>query len=129
MSKDYPLYDKKNGRFYRLAGKNKTIIEYEPELVTTRGTFSESLYQSMDKSPQIQKPAEHVPNVTCPFNKMGNRCTEKECAFYGEGGCLTSGAESLGRRCPLNASPCHTVCALYMNGCILCKERKSNEKQ
>ena len=129
MSKDYPLYDKQSGRFYKVAGKNKTIIEYEPEIKTTRGTFSESEYRSLEiKTPS--KPAVlHVSKFTCPFSKYGNKCTEEKCSFYGENGCLTShGSECLGRRCPLNTSACHTACALYMDGCILCKERKSNEK-
>lgn len=108
------------------------IVEHEPMVVTSYGTFPQSQVAEAAKNAaaairaaeeeQHRKAAEG-PKGSCPFSKALNPTCRPDCAMYMGGGCslkaMGGGIETKGRRCPFKVESCALDCMLYSNGCAL----------
>lgn len=105
--------------------------EYEQTIITSKyGEVTPSQLKAINKKEAEKKKEpkkEPVPGEEkyCPF-KSGNRLLcRKDCAFWSEGGCMSS-ADTQGKHCPVWKYPCDDKCKLFNGGCSLIrKERKS----
>lgn len=115
------------------------IIEHEPEIVTTCGTFKKSqLAHAMaerkaaeaDYYARLAEYQAKLPKLrNCPFrsNSMERLC-RRNCALYHDGNCsLATGERSTdGGICPLSSTTkCSEACAVYgQNGCGFIQKNK-----
>lgn len=114
---EYPLIDSQ-GKRYRRVGNS---LEYEPEIVTTFGTFPKGSYSEPRK---IEIP---IPKIRkdCPFKTSHYINCDGNCSFFCDEKCCPGVAQA-GKRCPLPGRiTCGEGCMLYENGhCALFKARK-----
>ena len=114
---EYPLIDSQ-GKRYRRVGNS---LEYEPEIVTTFGTFPKGSYSEPRK---IETP---IPKIRkdCPFKTSHYTNCDGNCSFFCDEKCCPGVAQA-GKRCPLPGRiTCGEGCMLYENGhCALFKARK-----
>ena len=122
-SEKFPLVDSR-GKRYRLIGTG--CIEYEPEIVTSFGTFAQSNYVHPEK---VSIPIPKARKM-CPFKiSHYTQCTE-DCSFFMNDACCPGKAQT-GKRCPLPGRiKCGEGCMLYDNGrCALFNNRKETEDE
>lgn len=106
-------------RRFRMVGNTK---EYETQVITSHGTFSQS---QIDKGIRVKTRTikQEKEERYCPF-KAGNRVLcRKDCAFWSEAGCMQS-SDTAGKKCPLSLYPCDDKCRLYDNGCLLIRKER-----
>ena len=107
-------------RRFRWVGNTK---EYETEVVTTHGTYTQSQIDKGTSKPKTVAPEAKTDSKYCPF-KSGNRVLcRKDCAFWSESGCMQS-ADTEGKKCPLSLYLCGDSCKLFDNGCSLVRKGK-----
>lgn len=108
----------KDGRRFRMIGES--CREYEGDILTTVGTFSEGHVPKIVRT-ETSVPVEQV--RFCPFTSMRNDC-RKNCVFRACDGCgIGRGIEAKEGLCPFTRISCTKDCALYHDGCVL---RKGN---
>ena len=122
-------------RKYRMVGGCK---EYEKEIITSAGRFTESQYEEyLKRKPEreAKKQAEYARMRaearalrSCPFKDgSGKACDKQKCAFFGDS-CILSKAsakpatrDTKGLKCPINKGgySCVSSCTFYNTGCTL----------
>lgn len=126
---------------------NMNIIEQEPTIATTRGTYERSAYEKMlqeDKIATRMKEAQEIIkaklSVTetpkyCPFSSAFDRkCRREKCGLFltGKQKCSLEVMSEVinsketqemakGRCCPFNNNAHCSTCHLYNNGCLFTK--------
>ena len=106
-------------RRFRMVGNTK---EYETEIITSHGTFTQSQIDNGAISKVKTAPLESKEDTKCCPFKSGNRLLcKKDCAFWSESGCMQSD-DTTGKKCPLWLYPCESRCKLYDNGCSLVRK-------
>lgn len=134
MNSEYPLIDE-HGKRYRIVGSSK---EYEPVMLTSHGTVTQSQLQSINQNqtkrvPELLK-LKREPVKNCPFKvNMYNIQCNTNCTWWNGSECLlrTSGATSEGvknKMCPVSHRKCSEACALLdeSDNCLLLKKLKGD---
>ena len=107
MSKEYPYYDEKEGRWYRWFSPN--CKEFEPDIIT-RGIPAEKA------EPEQQTPKK------CPLRAHRPKCNA-HCVLYSGGGCkvalVPADNDAAGKTCPFDSFQCNSSCAMFNRGCGL----------
>ena len=120
MSEEWQV-DERGRRFRRIGA----CIEYEPDVVSTFGSFPKSVYDRIEKPEPDSLAPIREQHKRCPFSKLA-LCSD-ECARYTKNGCglVTGAAPTTGKRCPIcdahNPLMCTENCALW----ALCKRKGS----
>lgn len=107
-------------RRYRMVGGVK---EYEMQVQTTSGTYTEGQIDKGLKKAEIKRPEEKRESKYCPFRSGNRLLCRNDCAFWDESGCMQS-AYTKGKKCPISLYPCDTDCKLYDNGCSLIRRER-----
>ena len=102
-------------------------FEHETEIVTSRGIFTASEWELMNRGKRTGEAVklsekESVPDLYCPFRgNLSLKCKREKCSMFSDGRCsvkiVCSGAEkTLGKWCPVCNMLCSDRCALNCGG-------------
>lgn len=107
----------KSGRRYRRIGN---CVEYEPTILTTAGTMTESQRKKFAEGAKNKKglvalPEQKKPKL-CPFR--GFKGCRSDCILFSGDGCsMGESVNPSGRYCPVVRKNCVHECVFYENGC------------
>ena len=119
------------GRRFRRVGD---CIEYEPVIMTTRGSLTQTQLQTAQKTaPEKIVTVKRQPEKTCPFKSQYNLKCDRGCQWYSGSECLLRSQESSSdtalKKCPVSHRTCLPDCVMMDNKKCLLLERLRGEQK